>query len=219
MITQRLETLKKEVIEYASLVENMIEKNMRGLTTRNKELLSSIIEDEKKANEKEIHIEEMCIQYIAQFEPKAKDLRVVLMVLKMSNDLERMADHSTNIADSSSFLIERREVKPLNGIPDVAEETKKMLNDSIESFIKGDAKLAKTVCERDNIVDDMRDEILRNTIDKMTEEPQSVERLMHIIRITKKFERIADLSTNICEDVIFMEEGKVIKHHIEEENE
>jgi len=136
----------------------------------------------------------------------------------MNNDLERMGDHAVNIAESSLFLIERPPVKPLIDIPNMAKVTMEMLRNSINSFINENAKLAKTVCERDYIVDGLRDQILRELITFMSSDPSTIERSIHLMRISSNLERIADLSTNICEDVIFMVEGRVIKHHKEKQS-
>ena len=216
MMAERIESLKGIIVDFASLVENMIDKSIKGLTERNLKILTSIIEeDEPNANNHEIEIEEHCVELIAQFEPKAKDLRIVLMILKMNNDLERMGDHAVNIAESSSFLIERPKVKTLFEVTKLSNETKRMLSDSINTFINEDASKAKKVCERDSIVDDLRDKILRELIENMIEDPATIERNMHLLRITKNLERIADLATNISEDTIYMVEGRVIKHHKE----
>jgi len=215
-MVKMLEVPKGEIVDYASLVENMIDKSIKGLTDKNKENLVSVIEeDEPNANGSEIEIEEHCVELIAQFQPKAKDLRIVLMILKMNNDLERMGDHAVNIAESSLFLIERQPIKLEVDLQGLASETTKMLNDSINTFINEDASKAKEVCVRDSIVDDLRDKILRELIENMIEDPVTIERNMHLLRITKNLERIADLSTNISEDTIYMVEGRVIKHHLE----
>jgi len=217
MIADRIEKLKGIIVDYASLIEDMIDKSVRGLIEKNEEKLISVIEDyEPNANEREIEIEEMCVELIAQFQPRAKDLRIVLMILKMNNDLERMGDHSVNIAQSALSLIEFPEIKPLFELPELSEETKRMLNDSIDAFINEDATKSKEVCERDNIIDNLRNKILKESIDYMIKEPMTIERNMHLIRITKNLERIADLSTNVCEDVIYVVKGKVIKHHLED---
>jgi len=215
-MVKMLKVLKGEIVDYASLIENMIDKSIEGLTDKNKEILVSVIEeDEPSANGREIKIEELCVELIAQFQPKAKDLRIVLMILKMNNDLERIGDHAVNIAESSLFLIERQPIRLEVDLQGLAGETTKMLNDSINAFINKNTQKAKGVCKRDNIVDALRDEILMKFIECMIEDPATIERLMHLIRITKNLERIADLSTNICEDVIYMVEGRIIKHHLE----
>ena len=217
MLEEKLPILKKKLVEYALLVQVMIVLSRKGLCARDRKLLEKVIvEYEPKANQFEIELDELCTNLIAQYYPKAKDLRTILMVLQMTNDLERIGDMAVNISESSLFLIERPIVKPLQDIPRMADEAIKMLKDAIDSFINGDVELAKNVCERDSIVDNLRDQILRELITFMTADPSTIERSIHLIRISRELERIADLSTNICEDVFFMEEGRVIKHHLEE---
>jgi phosphate transport system protein len=218
MLEEKLSALKKDLIEYASLAEDMLKKSVKGLLEKDKAVLEEVIKiDEPKANEWEIRIDEDCTVLIAQFQPAAKDLRAALMILKMNNDLERLGDHAVNIAQSAQYLIERPLVKPYIDIPNMSKLTQEMLKDSITAFVNGDASLAKDVCERDNQVDDLKDQILRELITFMVSDSSTIERALHLMRISGNLERIADLSTNICEDVIFMVEGRVIKHNVEEE--
>lgn len=213
MLKKDLDLLVKQLLESASLVKGMIQKSIRGLTQREKGVLVDVIEqDEPKENELEIAIEEACIQQIACYQPQAKDLRTIMMVMKMNNDFERMGDEAVNISESALFLIEKPEVKPLIDIPRMAEEATKMIEDSLKSFINEDIQLAQNVCERDDIVDGLRDQILRELITFMAADPTVIEPSIRLIRISRSLERIADLSTNICEDVIYMAEGRVIKH-------
>jgi phosphate transport system protein len=135
------------------------------------------------------------------------------MIMKMGNDLERMGDHAVNIAESALYLIDRPAVKPLIDIPRMSELTIGMLKDSISAFINEDASLAKSVCERDGLVDSLRDQVLRELVTFMLSDSKTIERSLHLTRISGNLERVADLSTNICEDVIFMVKGQVIKHH------
>lgn len=215
MIKERLDALRTKLIKSASLVESMIEKSVRGLIQRDEKLLSQVIEqDEPKENTLEIEIDEACIHLIARYQPQAKDLRTILMVLKMNNDLERMGDEAVNISENALFLADEPEVKPLVDIPRMAEEAAKMLKDSLNSLINEDVQLAHNVCERDDIVDGLRDQICRELITFMASDPAVIERSMRLIRISRSLERIADLSTNICEDVIYMAEGRMIKHGI-----
>jgi len=217
VLENKIIILRKELIEYAASIEAMIEKSIDGLMRKDKRLLTELIErDEPKANDVEIAIEEMAISLIAKFQPKAKDLRTILMVLKINNDLERAADHAVNTAESSIHLIERAPLKPLVDTPRMAQESIDMLKDSINAFINEDSHLAYDVCERDNIVDALANQILRELITYMVNDTSTIERALHHLKIVKNLERIADLSTNICEDVIFMVDGKIIKHHIRE---
>jgi phosphate transport system protein len=218
MLEEKMIALRKELIESATHVEGMIDKSITGLMRKDSTLLTEVIEtDEPKANDSEISIEELCTTMIAQYEPRAKDLRTILMVMKMNNDLERVGDHAVNIAECSLFLIERPSLKPLLDIPRMAEESVGMLKDSIEAFIKEDALLAAMVCERDNIVDNLGQQILRELITFMGADSTTIERSMRLLNIARNLERIGDLSTNISEDVIFMVEGRVIKHHRDQE--
>ncbi len=213
MLEREIEILKNKLSEFAELVSNMLEKSIKGLTEKNEEMLREVIEvDEIKCNSLEIEIDEICISALAKFEPRGKYLRTIVMALKMNNDFERMGDHTVNISQSALFLIKRPPVKPLIDIPRMAEEVKGMLKDSINSFISQNPKLAKSVCERDDIVDSYREQIIRELITYMISDPSTIERALHLIRISGNLERIADLSTNICEDVIFMVKGEIIKH-------
>jgi phosphate transport system protein len=217
LLEERINKLRGKIIEYASLAETMLEKSIAGLLNKDKLLLDGVIFDlENKANEMEIELDEECIALIVQFQPKARDLRIIMMILKMNNDIERMADHAVNIAQAAKFLIERPQVKPLIDIPRLMDEVRAMLKKSIDSFIKEDAFLAKSVCQKDDIVDGLREQIVRELITYMSSDPTTIERAIRLIAIANNLERIADLSTNICEDVIFMVQGKIIKHHKDE---
>jgi phosphate transport system protein len=213
MLDERLDEAKGKLLKSASLVERMIEKSVRGLTRRDEGLLLEVIEqDEPGENELEVEIDEACIQLIARYQPQARDLRTIMMISRMNNDLERMGDEAVNISEGALFLIKRPEVKPLIDIPKMAKEARKMVRDSLKSFMEEDTQLAKDVCQRDDIVDGLRDDVLRELITFMASDPTTIERSNHLIRISRSLERIADLSTNICEDVIYMVEGKTIRH-------
>lgn len=218
MLEQEIEKLKGQLISYAGLVESMIDKSIKGLLNKDKNLLIEVAEkDEPRANDYEIEIEELCTVIIAKFQPAAKDLRMIMMISHMNNDLERMADQAVNIVESALFLIERPQLKPLIDIPHMAEMCKIMVKDAIDSFIKEDASLAEKVCKQDDIVDEIQEQIYRELITYIMANPKTIERALHLSRISNNLERIADLSTNICEDVIFIVEGRMIKHHKDEE--
>ncbi len=217
IVEEKINKLKEKIIEMALIVEEMIEKSIKGLLERNKEILDEVIEkEEKKVNDMEIEVDDMVTKFIALYHPEAEYLRTALMILKINNDLERMGDEAVNICESALFLIERPPVKPLIDIPRMAEIAIQMLKDSITSFIERKIELAKDVCIRDDLVDSLRDQIYRELITYMMQDPSTIERSFHLMRIARSIERIADLSTNLCEDVIFMVKGKVIKHHKEE---
>ena len=192
----------------------MVDKSVTGLKERNTDQLKDVIErDEPRANDFETDLDERCVSIIAQHQPAGKSLRTILMVIHINSTLERIGDHAVTIAESGMFLADQPPVKQLIDIPHMAEVVKTMIADSITSFINEDATLAKSVCERDDIVDGLRNQILRELVTYMTADPATIERSLQLMKISSNLERIADLATNICEDVIYMVKGKVIKHH------
>ena len=214
ILEDKITEYKKKLIDYAGLIENMMDKSIKGLLSKEKTWLDDVIEtDEPKANNFEIELESIGTILIAQYGPVAKDLRTILMVLRINNDLERIGDHIVNITESNRFLIEQPRVKPLVDIPKMSNEAIKMLRNSINAFIREDAELAKSVCEYDSVIDELMNQVMRELIPLMGSSPRTIETSLHLIRVAHNLERIADLSTNISEDVIFMVEGRVIKHH------
>jgi phosphate transport system protein len=220
MLEEKILGLKKDLITYASLIEIMVRDGIEGLLKKDAKLLQDILNvHEPRANAWEVEVDEKCTSIIAQYQPRAKELRTVLMILGMNRDLERMGDHAVNIAQSALYLIEHPQVKPFVDLPRMSEIVNAMLRDSITAFIQDDSALARDVCQRDDLVDDLRTRIKRELITYMTADPATIERALHITRISANLERIADLATNIGEDVMYMVEGLVIKHHLGEEKE
>lgn len=210
----KINRIKKELLEYATIVEGMIEKGIEGLTGNKESLLKEVIlVDEPKVNDYEIRLDEMCIAVVAQHQPAGKALRTIFMMANINSTLERMGDHAVTICESGLELITKPQVKQLIDIPRMGEVVKSMIGDSIRSFIEEDAALAHSVCERDDIVDGLRDQIMRELITFMSSDTTTIERALHLMKIASNLERVADLTTNICEDVIYMVKGKVIKHH------
>lgn len=213
MLHEKIDELKHDIIAYAHFVEDMLVKSMDGLVTRNEKELGEVIElDEPVANEKELLIDDLCMTLIAQYEPRAIDLRNILMILKMNNDLERIGDHAVNISESALYLIKRAPVKPLVDLPRMSEIVVSMMNRCVASFLEKNTKEADAVCLEDDKVDQFRDQILRELITYMSADTSTIKRSIHLLRIASNLERTADLVTNICEDIIFTIEGRVAKH-------
>lgn len=217
MLEQKITELKEKLFTMASLVESMLEKSVSSLVNKNEELAREVInKDEPKANDLEIEIEDSGIKLIALYQPEASFLRVVIAIIKINNDLERIGDHAVNIAERALFLIPRPLVKPLIDLPRMGKTTRKMLKESLDSFARKDANLAISVCKEDEEVDSLRDQIVRELITYMISDPSTIERSIQLISIARNLERVADLATNIAEDVVFTVKGEVIKHHREE---
>ncbi len=209
--------LKRDIVDFAGIIEKMVRDGIEGLLRKDKKLLQERMNVlDPKAHHYEVEIDAVCTTLLAQYEPKARDLRAILMILKMGNDLERMGDHAVNIAQSAMYLIEQPSIKPFMDLPRMSEIVNEMLRDSVNAFVNWDSKLGKSVCARDDEVDDLRDHILKELMIYMSTDPATIERAMELIRIARDLERIADLTTNIGEEVMFMVEGRVIKHHSED---
>ena len=218
MLKQQIEELKKAVIEQANQVDLMIKLSIEGLLEKDNSKLERVLEIEELVNTNEIRIEEEAITLIALQKPEAKNLRTILMIIKMNNDLERMGDLAENITQSAEYLIRKPFIKKLINLPAMAEVTMNMVKQSIDAFINEDAKLAEQVCIDDDIVDDLKEQIYRVLITFMTSDPTTIKRAIHINKIASNLERIADLSTNIAEDTIYIAKGTVVKHQADQDS-
>jgi phosphate transport system protein len=215
MINEKIQQLKKVVIEQAILVESMIKLSINGLMEKDSEKLETVYKLEDQVNAQELSIEEEAVSLIAMQKPEARNLRTILMIIAMNSDLERMGDQAVNITKCAQYLIRKPVIKKLVNLPTMAVETLKMLRNSITSFIEEDVALAKQVCVNDDIVDDLKEHIYRVLITYMVEDPTTIKRAFNINNISSNLERIADLSTNIAEETIYMVEGRIIKHNLD----
>jgi phosphate transport system protein len=213
---EELQHVKKNLIEMAGLVEESITKSLEAFKDKNSEKAQLIRELDHRIDRLEIDLEDLCIELIARHQPVGSDLRLLVSAIKMTNDLERMGDHAVNISDCVRFLAEEPQVKPVTNVWTMAKVVKEMLHDTVDSFIHNDAGKAQKVCERDCVVDEMRNEIIRILLTYMIEDPDKIGSAIQYMTVAKNLERIADLSTNICEDVIYIAQARVIKHHAEE---
>ena len=213
MLEKRISILKEKLLKMANIAEEMVDSSMEALVEKDINLAELVIkEKEPLVNNLEIEIDEYAIETLALFQPKAKDLRTVVMILKMNNDLERVGDLATNIAEFAVDLIPQPEVKPYIDLPRMSSIAVQMLDDAITAFISQDSKLGRDVCTRDDIIDKLNEQIIRELLTFMIQDPKTVGRGLLIIRISENLERVADLATNIGEDVVYIVESEIIKH-------
>ncbi len=215
-LDEELKEVKVKLLEMADLTIESINKSIRALKERNIGVANEIFVIDRRIDQFEIEIEEKCIELIALRQPVSSDLRFLIGAIKINNDLERMGDHAVNIAQCVIALADKPHIKPLIDIPKMARLAKEMLKDSINSFIENNTVKAKKVCERDDKVDGLRDQVFRELLTYMMSDPATITRAMELILVSRNLERIADLSTNICEEVIYIAQARVIKHHAEE---
>ena len=213
---EELQELKSRLLQMAGMVEEIIAQSIEALKKRSKKQAEAVYVLDKKIDRFEIDIEERCIDLIALRQPVGSDLRFLIGAIKINNDLERMGDHAVNIADSVLVLAEKPELKPLIDIPRMARLAIGMLKDSLASFVDGAVAKARAVCTRDDEVDRLAAQVFRELLSFMIENPRTITPATQLILVSRNLERIADLSTNICEDVIYINEAKVIKHHAED---
>lgn len=213
---EELEKLKEKILKMSSLVEKAIHLSIKALVDRESELAQQIIKSDDQVNMLEIEIDEFSLKLLALRQPQAGDLRLITSIMKINNDLERIGDLAVNIAERTMELLKFPIVKPLIDIPRMAEIAQGMVKDSLDAFVNRDSKLARSVCERDDKVDNLNDRIFRDLLTYMLQNPKTIERAVNLILVGRNLERIADHATNICEDVIYIVDGKTIKHHIEE---
>lgn len=215
-LDEELKGLKVKLLEMAELAVESIKKAVKALKDRNVTMANEIFEIDRRIDQFEIEIEEKCIELIALRQPVGPDIRFLVGAIKINNDLERVGDHAVNIAQCILAIADKPHIKPLIDIPKMARMATDMLRDSLNSFIESDVVKAKKVCERDDRVDELRDQIFRELLTYMIDDPSTITRAMELILVSRNLERIADLSTNICEEVIYIAQARIIKHHAEE---
>ena len=211
-LEEDLNNLTKLLVNMATSAEEMIVKSVRALIERNMILAEEVIKSDDIINKMEIEIDNLSIKILALYHPEAKDLRRVTMIMKINNDLERIGDHSVNIAKKVITIADKPPVKPLIDIPRMAEKAMEMLRESIESFVNSDEELARQVCEKDDEVDELEPQIMRELITYMLSDPKTIDQSIQLILIARDIERVADLATNIAEDTYYIESGEIIKH-------
>jgi phosphate transport system protein len=197
--------------------EEAVGNAVEALLRRDRELAQQVIKGDREINALESSIEEHGFQLIALHQPMAKDLRLLFSAIRIVNDLERVGDHAVNIAQSAERLLAYPHIVPEPEIVEMARQARQMLADALSAFVRGDAPLARAVCKRDDVVDALNDSVFRILLTHMMEDSRSIGACMELLLVSRNLERVADLATNIAEDVVFVTEGKTIKHHAEDD--
>ncbi|MDD5447815.1 MAG: phosphate signaling complex protein PhoU [Actinomycetota bacterium] len=208
-LEQHLRELQDEVLVLGSMVEKAISRSMRALKERDLELAKQVIADDEKINQKRLDIEEGCIEFIVTQQPVATDLRIIVAILNIIVDLERIGDHAEGTAHIAVMIGDEPPLKPLIDLPRMAEKTNDMLRRSLDAFINRDAKAAVKISAEDDEVDDLYNQVSRELITFMLEDPRTIGRATRLIWVAHNLERSADRVTNICERVVFVTTGKM----------
>ncbi|MBN2590637.1 MAG: phosphate signaling complex protein PhoU [Sedimentisphaerales bacterium] len=215
-LQREIDNLKRQILSLGATVESTVRDAALSIENRDEKLAKKIIDDDIKIDNAEVEIEEDCLKILALHQPVAIDLRFIVAVLKMNSDLERIGDLAVNIAERAAFLSHQPRVNISIDLVEMAHKTMSMLRDSLDALINHDSVLANRVCANDDDVDQMNRQMYLEVQDKITKNPEQIYSLIHLLSVSRHLERIADHATNIAEDVIYMLEGRIIRHKSED---
>jgi phosphate transport system protein len=210
-----LEAIEQEILDQSSRVEEMIAKSCQALVERRSDIATEVIASEREINAREVKIEEECLKILALHQPVAVDLRRTATVLKINTELERIADLTVNIAERTISLADHPEF----AIPDKLERmfvrASDMVHDALNAFVEQDAEAAREVCRRDDEVDEFNRRVIDDLLETMRSRSDLVAAALHFFSVCRHVERIGDCATNIAEDVIYLVEGEIARHHFD----
>jgi phosphate transport system protein len=209
---EELRELKEKILFEGSLVQKAVHNAIEALQKRDSDLARQVIEDDDLINTKEVEIDEFCLRLLALRQPAARDLRFINTAIKINYDLERMGDMAVNVCERVLELNQEAQLKPYIDLPKIAEITKTMVKESLEAFVKEDLELAWKVTKSDEKVDQLTEQIFRELLTYMSEDLKTISRATRLLFISKYMERLADHAVNIAELVIFLVEGKIVRH-------
>jgi phosphate transport system protein len=214
-----LKRLKEKLFRMGLQVEETVDKAVQALFERDTKKAEEVIKGDQEINVSEIEIDELGHELIALYQPTAVDLRFITMVLKINNDLERMGDQAVNIAEKAIEIMKEPPMKPYEDLPKAAEAARGMVRESLKAFMDRDPAKAKEILEKDDVIDEINDRIYNEVQDLMRQKPETVRQGVALIMVSHNLERVADLATNIAEDVIYVSRGIDVRHHIRERRE
>lgn len=209
-----LDQLKRNLLTMGALVEESLNKAVTALVDRRDDLVQEVLDSDDDIDSREVEVEEECLKMLALHQPVASDLRFIITVMKVNSDLERMGDHAVNIAERARFLNRSPQLQININLGALARYVQLMVRESLDSLVNRDGKLARRVCRDDNHVDDENRRLYAWLTEQMIATPEIVPPGLELLSASKQLERVADLATNIAEDVIFLLEGEVIRHRM-----
>ena len=209
---EELEALKQTLLVMGGFVEDQIRRAMRALLERDDVIAQDVIDRDRQVNTYDVEVDEQCVNLLALHQPAAGDLRFITTAMKIVTDLERIGDQAVNIAQRALELNREPQLKPYIDLPRMADKAQRMVKESLDAFVAGDTALARQVCAADAEVDVFKEQIFREFLIFMMEDPRTVSCAIRVILISRFMERVADHATNIAEMVIYLVEGKMVRH-------
>jgi phosphate transport system protein len=213
-----LDVLKRDILTMGALIEEATNKAIVALTNRRLELVQEVVDGDRIIDTKEVELEEACLKVLALHQPVAADLRFIVAVLKVNNDLERIGDLASNVAERARALASEDPLPIPLRFEELGEKVLDMVRGSLDALVNIDTELARKVCADDDIVDEMNRDLFRRAQAMMRDKPETVEAAVNALSASRHLERMADQATNIAEDVIFMVEGEIVRHGRDLEN-
>jgi phosphate transport system protein len=209
---EELTAVKEHILRMGALVEEQIHNAIKALVERDSDLAHHVIVNDHRVNTRDVEIDEECHRLIALHQPMARDLRFLTTAMKITTELERISDMAANISERTVELNQEPQLKPYIDIPRMAQWAQRMVKESLDAFVNRDSTLARKVCADDDFIDDLTKQVFRELLSYMIEDPQTTSRAIRVSFIAKYIERVADHATNIAEMVVYMVEGKIIRH-------
>ena len=209
---EELATLKQTLLTMGGLVEDQIHRVMRALIERDDALAREVIDRDRRVNMLDVEVDEKCVELLALHQPAAGDLRFITTAMKIVTDLERIGDQAVNIAQRAIELNREPQLKPYIDLPRMAEKAARMVKESLDAFVNRDTALARQVCAEDEAVDALKEQVFRELLTFMMEDARTIPRAIRLILISRFLERVADHATNIAEMVVYLVEGKMVRH-------
>ena len=210
--SEELQLLKQRLLEMGDLAASRIDRAMAGLIARDSLILGEVIQGDESVNDYQIEIDDRCFKLLALRQPMATDLRLIMATTRITSDLERVGDLAVNIAEAAARYIQNPQVKPLIDLPKMSELAQQMLRDALSSFVSGEVAMASDVLKRDDMLDDLKRQVFQDLLTYMLNNPELVAPALDLVLISRHLERVGDHATNIAEDIIFLVEGRDIRH-------
>jgi phosphate transport system protein len=206
---RKLRIIQEDILKMGSMVEKAITRSVQAMKDRDLTLAQQVIDEDRKINNKRFEIEEKCVELIATQQPMASDLRTIIAILNITTEIERIGDYAMGVARITIMIGDEPPLKPLVDIPRMAELTVDMLHRSLDAFINRDAEAARKISSEDDLIDHLYDQVFRELLLFMAEDPKTVTRATRLMWTAHNLERAADRVTNICERVVFVVTGKM----------